>query len=170
MAATIVLASLDDCHHRRNGAPFKDRVMPAAMERVRRKLAGASAQAASTAGSPSLSTAVRMSTICAYADRIVIRQDGRTVAEGFISSGFHTLGAAPHLNKKHHSPCVPVSLIVRLGGVTEPLNRHWFERTTDQVLTAALRRVRHPAVRYLAAMLDAMVEATETAVAAPTAR
>ena len=52
------------------------------------------------------------------------------------------------------------NLIVQLGLVTEPLNRQWFERNTGQVLTAVQRRVQHPVVRWTAATLDGMVEAT----------
>ena len=51
-------------------------------------------------------------------------------------------------------------LIVQLGLVTEPLNRLWYERNTGQVLTAVQSRVQHPAVRWMAATLDGMVEAT----------
>ena len=43
---------------------------------------------------------------------------------------------------------------------TEPLNRHWFERNTGQVLIGVQRRVQHPVVRWMAATLDGMVEAT----------
>ena len=52
------------------------------------------------------------------------------------------------------------NLIVQLGVVTEPLNRHWYERNTGQVLTEVQRRVQHPVVRWMAATLDGMVEAT----------
>jgi predicted phage-related endonuclease len=52
------------------------------------------------------------------------------------------------------------NLIVQLGVVTEPLNRHWFERTTGQILTGVQRRVHHPVVRWMAATLDGIVEAT----------
>ena len=52
------------------------------------------------------------------------------------------------------------NLIVQLGVVTEPLNRHWFERNTGQVLTGVQRRVQHPVVRWMAATLDGVVEAT----------
>ena len=52
------------------------------------------------------------------------------------------------------------NLIVQLGLVTEPLNRHWFERNTGQVLTAVQRRVQHPIMRWTAATLDGMVEGT----------
>ena len=44
--------------------------------------------------------------------------------------------------------------------MTEPLNGHWFERNTGQILTAVQRRVRHPVVRWMAATLDGVVEAT----------
>jgi predicted phage-related endonuclease len=52
------------------------------------------------------------------------------------------------------------NLIVQLGVVTEPLNRHWFERNTGQVLTGVQRRVQHLVVHWMAATLDGMVEAT----------
>src|ERR1700675_557982 len=52
------------------------------------------------------------------------------------------------------------NLIVQLGVVTEPLNRHWFERNTGQILTGVQRRVKHPVVRWMAATLDGLVEAT----------
>src|SRR5262249_29353634 len=50
--------------------------------------------------------------------------------------------------------------IVPLGMVTEPLNRHWFERNTGHVITQAQRRVQHPVIRWMAATLDGMVEQT----------
>ena len=37
--------------------------------------------------------------------------------------------------------------IVQLGLVTEPLNRHWFERNTGQVLIGVQRWVQHPVLR-----------------------
>jgi putative phage-type endonuclease len=52
------------------------------------------------------------------------------------------------------------NLIVQLGVVTEPLNRHWFERNTGQTLKNIQRRVRHPVIRWMAATLDGVV--TET--------
>jgi predicted phage-related endonuclease len=52
------------------------------------------------------------------------------------------------------------NLIVQLGLVTEPLNRLWYERNTGQALTGVQSRVRHPVVRWMAATLDGMVEAT----------
>jgi len=44
--------------------------------------------------------------------------------------------------------------------VTEPLNRHWFERNTGHVITQVQRRVEHPVIRWMAATLDGMVEQT----------
>jgi predicted phage-related endonuclease len=52
------------------------------------------------------------------------------------------------------------NLIVQLGVATEALNRHWFERTTGQVLKDVQTWVRHPVVRWMAATLDGVVEAT----------
>ena len=39
------------------------------------------------------------------------------------------------------------NLVVQLGVVTEHLNRHWFERNTNQVVTEVQRQVRHPVNR-----------------------
>ena len=52
------------------------------------------------------------------------------------------------------------NLIVQLGLVTEPLNRHWFERNTGHVITQVQRWVQHPVIRWMAATLDGMVEQT----------
>jgi predicted phage-related endonuclease len=52
------------------------------------------------------------------------------------------------------------NLIVQLGLVTEPLNRHWFERNTGHVITQVQRRVHHPVIRWMAATLDGTVEQT----------
>ena len=52
------------------------------------------------------------------------------------------------------------NLIVQLGTATEQLNRHWYERNTGQVVTEVQRWVQHPVIRYLAATLDGMIEAT----------
>ena len=51
-------------------------------------------------------------------------------------------------------------LIVQLGVVTEPLNRHWFERNTRQTLRDIQRRVRHPVIRWMGATLDGIVAET----------
>jgi hypothetical protein len=52
------------------------------------------------------------------------------------------------------------NLLVPLGVVTEPLNRRWFEQTTGQVLKDVQTWMRHPVVRWMAAILDGVVEAT----------
>ena len=52
------------------------------------------------------------------------------------------------------------NLIVQLGLATEPLNRLWYGRNTGQALTQVQSRVRHPVVRWMAATLDGVVEAT----------
>jgi predicted phage-related endonuclease len=52
------------------------------------------------------------------------------------------------------------NLIVQLGLVTEPLNRHWFERNTGQVITDVQRQVQHSVIRWMVATLDGMVEQT----------
>jgi predicted phage-related endonuclease len=52
------------------------------------------------------------------------------------------------------------NLIVQLGKVTEALNRHWYERTTGNVVKDVQRRIVHPVNRWMAATLDGMVEAT----------
>ena len=52
------------------------------------------------------------------------------------------------------------NLIVQLGLATEPLNRLWYERNTGQALTRVQSCVQHPVVRWMAATLDGMVEAT----------
>ena len=45
------------------------------------------------------------------------------------------------------------NLIVQLGAVTEELNRRWYELNSGQVIIDIQRRVRHPAVRWMAATL-----------------
>jgi predicted phage-related endonuclease len=52
------------------------------------------------------------------------------------------------------------NLIVQLGNVTEPLNRHWYERQTGHVVKDVQRRVVHPVNRFMAATLDGVIEAT----------
>src|ERR1700722_4503471 len=51
------------------------------------------------------------------------------------------------------------NLIVQLGAATEHLNRHWFERNTGQMITDVQRRVNHPAITWMAATVDGIVEA-----------
>jgi hypothetical protein len=52
------------------------------------------------------------------------------------------------------------NLIVQLGVVTEHLNRLWYERNTGQIIKDVQRRVKHPVIKWMAATLDGMVEAT----------
>ena len=52
------------------------------------------------------------------------------------------------------------NLIVQLGVATEELNRHWFELNTSQIVTDMQRRAVHPLIRWMAATLDGIVEAT----------
>jgi predicted phage-related endonuclease len=52
------------------------------------------------------------------------------------------------------------NLIVQLGVVTEDLNRQWYERNTGQAIKDIQRRVNHPVVRWMAATLDGVVEAS----------
>jgi predicted phage-related endonuclease len=52
------------------------------------------------------------------------------------------------------------NLIVQLGVVTEPLNRHWFERNTGHILKDFQRRIRHPVIRWMAATLDGVIAET----------
>ncbi len=50
-------------------------------------------------------------------------------------------------------------LLVQLGSVTEPLNRHWYEKNTGQAVTDVQRQVFHCVHRWMAATLDGRVEA-----------
>ena len=50
------------------------------------------------------------------------------------------------------------NLLVQLGLATEHLNRHWYERTTGQVVNDIQSWVRHPVIRWMAATLDGVVE------------
>src|SRR3979409_1559541 len=52
------------------------------------------------------------------------------------------------------------NLIVQLGTATEALNRYWYERNTNQVVTDVQRHVRHPINRWMGATLDGKVEGT----------
>src|SRR5262249_30282371 len=52
------------------------------------------------------------------------------------------------------------NLVVQLGVATEELNRRWYQANSGQVLTDIQRRIRHPALRWMAATLDGRVEAT----------
>jgi predicted phage-related endonuclease len=52
------------------------------------------------------------------------------------------------------------NLVVQLGLATEDLNRRWYQVNAGQVLTDIQRRIKHPALRWMAATLDGRVEAT----------
>jgi len=47
------------------------------------------------------------------------------------------------------------NLVVQLGVATEDLNRRWYEVSTGQVLTDVQKKVRHPALRWMGAMVAA---------------
>jgi predicted phage-related endonuclease len=52
------------------------------------------------------------------------------------------------------------NLIVRLGIVTEELNRTWYERNTGRSVGDVQRRVQHSAIPWMVATLDGLVEGT----------
>jgi predicted phage-related endonuclease len=54
------------------------------------------------------------------------------------------------------------NLIVQLGLATEDLNRCWYEANTGQMITDIQKRVRHPALRWIAATLDGRVQGSDT--------
>ena len=41
-------------------------------------------------------------------------------------------------------------LLVQLGTITEPLNRHWYEKNTGRIITDVQRRAFHPVHRWMA--------------------
>src|SRR5215210_948687 len=53
------------------------------------------------------------------------------------------------------------NLVVQLGVVTEDLNRRWFEANTGNAVKDVQRRAEHPILRWMAATLDGVVEATD---------
>jgi predicted phage-related endonuclease len=53
------------------------------------------------------------------------------------------------------------NLVVQLGLATEDFNRRCYEANTGQVVTDIQKRVRHPALRWMAATLDGRVEASD---------
>ncbi len=52
------------------------------------------------------------------------------------------------------------NLLVQLGQVTEDLNRRWYEANSGQVVVDVQRRIRHPALHWMAATLDGRVESS----------
>src|SRR6266700_6445449 len=91
----------------------------------------------------------RRTFICASAARIILGTDD---------------AALVHLWKEKRGDVEPVdlsgNLLVQLGLVTEPLNRHWFERNSGQTLKDIQRRIRHPMIRWMAATLDGVIAET----------
>jgi predicted phage-related endonuclease len=53
------------------------------------------------------------------------------------------------------------NLVVQLGNATEELNRRWYEGNTGQVVVDIQKRVRHPALRWMAATLDGRVQGSD---------
>src|SRR5262245_17223691 len=53
-----------------------------------------------------------------------------------------------------------VHLVVQVGVATAELDRRWYQSNTGQVLSDVQRRIRHPALRWMAATPDGRVEAT----------
>ncbi len=52
------------------------------------------------------------------------------------------------------------NLVVQLGVATEDLNRRWYQANSGEVLTDIQKRVRHQAIRWMAATLDGRVAAS----------
>jgi predicted phage-related endonuclease len=52
------------------------------------------------------------------------------------------------------------NLSVQLGSVTEDLNRLWYERNTGHSIKDVQQRIYHPVIKWMAATLDGVVEAT----------
>jgi predicted phage-related endonuclease len=52
------------------------------------------------------------------------------------------------------------NLAVQLGSVTEELNRRWYEVNTGQSVKDVQKRVKHAAIRWMAATLDGVVESS----------
>jgi len=53
------------------------------------------------------------------------------------------------------------NLVVQLGVATEDLNRRWYQANTGQLVTDIQKRVRHPALRWMAATLDGRIEGSD---------
>ena len=53
------------------------------------------------------------------------------------------------------------NLVVQLGNATEELNRRWYQANTGQVVVDIQQRVRHPALRWMAATLDGRVQGSD---------
>jgi predicted phage-related endonuclease len=53
------------------------------------------------------------------------------------------------------------NLIVQLGLATEELNRRWYEANTGQVIRDIQKRVRHPALPWMAGTLDGRIQGSD---------
>jgi predicted phage-related endonuclease len=53
------------------------------------------------------------------------------------------------------------NLLVQLGLATENLNRRWYQANTGQVVADVQKRVRHPALRWMAATLDGRIQGSD---------
>jgi predicted phage-related endonuclease len=53
------------------------------------------------------------------------------------------------------------NLVVQLGLATEDLNRRWYQTNTGHVVIDIQRRVRRPALRWMAATLDGRIEGSD---------
>ncbi len=53
------------------------------------------------------------------------------------------------------------NLVVQLGNATEELNRRWYQANTGQMVVDIQKRVRHPALRWMAATLDGRVQGSD---------
>lgn len=52
------------------------------------------------------------------------------------------------------------NLIVQLGKATEDLNRRWFETNSGHQVVDVQKHVRHPALHWMGATLDGLVDST----------
>jgi hypothetical protein len=52
------------------------------------------------------------------------------------------------------------NLLVQLGSVTEDLNRRWYELNTGLTVINVQKQVRHPALRWMWATLDGLIDGT----------
>jgi hypothetical protein len=101
---------------------------------------------------------------------IMSNQHSSAVRRGFIGGSDariimgHDEAALIHLWQEKRGEVEPYdlsgNLVAQLGVATEHLNRQWFERLTGLVIKDVQKRVHHPALSWMAATLDGMVEAT----------
>src|SRR5262249_17587944 len=53
------------------------------------------------------------------------------------------------------------NLVVKLGVVTEDLNRRWYETNSGQAITDIQKRIRHPVLRWMGATLDGRIQGSD---------